>query len=130
MSHPKPVALRLAAARTGATIRKVALYDEAASATEDAMTAALASALTPRTRVVAITWVHSSTGVKTPVRRIADALARAQASREPRERAVLCVDGVHGFGVEDATRPDLGCDVFAAGCHKWIYGPRGTASAV
>ena len=118
--------LRLAAARTGATIRKVALYDEAAAATGDGMTAALAGALTPRTRVVAITWVHSSTGVKTPVRKIADALARAQASREPRERAVLCVDGVHGFGVEDATMPDLGCDFFAAGCHKWIYGPRGT----
>ena len=64
--------------------------------------------------------------MKTPVRKIADALARAQASREPRERAVLCVDGVHGFGVEDAAMRDLGCDFFAAGCHKWIYGPRGT----
>ena len=118
--------LRLAAARTGATLRKVALYGDSAAATEDGMTAALEGALTPRTRVVAITWVHSSTGVKTPVRRIADALARAQASREPRERALLCVDGVHGFGVEDATMPDLGCDFFVAGCHKWIYGPRGT----
>lgn len=118
--------LRLVAQRTGATVRKVALYGEPASATEEGMTAALADALTPRTRVVAITWVFSSTGVKTPVRRIADALARAQASRDPKERAVLCVDGVHGFGVEDVTMPDLGCDFFVAGCHKWLYGPRGT----
>ena len=118
--------LRLVAQRTGATVRKVALYGDAASATEEAMTAALTNALTPRTRVVAITWVHSSTGVKTPVRRIADALARAQASRDPKDRAVLCVDGVHGFGVEDVTMPDLGCDFFVAGCHKWLYGPRGT----
>ena len=58
-----------------------------------------------RTRVVAITWVHSSTGVKLPVRAIADALATVNAGRGPADRALLCVDGVHGFGVEDAA-PD------------------------
>jgi isopenicillin-N epimerase len=118
--------LRLVATRTGASVRKTALYDAASAASVDAMTAALVQALTPRTRVVAITWVHSSTGVRTPVRSIADALAKAQASRPPQERAVLCVDGVHGFGVEDVTMADLGCDFFVAGCHKWMYGPRGT----
>lgn len=34
--------------------------------------------------------------------------------------------GVHGFGVEDVSMADLGCDFFAAGCHKWIFGPRET----
>ncbi|MDP9469339.1 MAG: aminotransferase class V-fold PLP-dependent enzyme, partial [Chloroflexota bacterium] len=34
--------------------------------------------------------------------------------------------GVHGLGVEDIRVPDLGCDFFVAGCHKWLYGPRGT----
>lgn len=120
--------LRLVALRTGATVRKTELYTSggASAATVDGMTNALVRALTPRTRVVAITWVHSSTGVRTPVRRIADALSAAQASLPPQERAVLCVDGVHGFGVEDVTMADLGCDFFVAGCHKWIYGPRGT----
>jgi selenocysteine lyase/cysteine desulfurase len=33
---------------------------------------------------------------------------------------------VHGFGVEDETAATLGVDVFIAGCHKWIFGPRGT----
>jgi selenocysteine lyase/cysteine desulfurase len=33
---------------------------------------------------------------------------------------------VHGFGVERESPADLGCDFFAAGCHKWIFGPRGT----
>jgi isopenicillin-N epimerase len=33
---------------------------------------------------------------------------------------------VHGFGVEDETMASLGCDMFAAGCHKWLFGPRGT----
>lgn len=33
---------------------------------------------------------------------------------------------MHGFGVEDFTIDDLGCDFFMAGCHKWLFGPRGT----
>ena len=39
---------------------------------------------------------------------------------------LLCVDGVHGFGVEETSPAELGCDLFAAGCHKWLFGPRGT----
>jgi selenocysteine lyase/cysteine desulfurase len=33
---------------------------------------------------------------------------------------------VHGFGVEDPRITALGADIFAAGLHKWIFGPRGT----
>jgi isopenicillin-N epimerase len=84
------------------------------------------AAVTPATRVVATTWVHSSTGLKLPVRRIADELARINAVRSPADRALLCVDGVHGFGVENVRISDLGCDFFMAGTHKWILGPRGT----
>jgi len=90
------------------------------------MTAAIKAAITRRTRVIAITWVHSSTGVRTPVRAIADVVATENARRAPEQRLLLCVDGVHGFGVEDVTMADLGCDFFAAGTHKWIFGPRGT----
>ncbi len=70
--------------------------------------------------------MHSSTGVKVPVRGIADAVSRANKDRPEADRILLCVDGVHGFGIEDATMSDLGCDFFAAGTHKWICGPRGT----
>lgn len=118
--------LRLAALRSGAVVKRVALYDRAADATDAAMADAIANGITDATRLVAITWVHSSTGVKTPVRAIADVVARANASRPPASRVLLAVDGVHGFGVEDASVADLGCDFFAAGCHKWILGPRGT----
>jgi selenocysteine lyase/cysteine desulfurase len=76
--------------------------------------------------VVAVTWVHSCTGVKLPIRRIADALAEVNAQRDDGDRALLCVDGVHGIGVDDASMPDLGCDFFVAGTHKWMFGPRGT----
>jgi selenocysteine lyase/cysteine desulfurase len=38
----------------------------------------------------------------------------------------MVVDGVHGFGNQDESPVDLGCDFFAAGTHKWIFAPRGT----
>jgi selenocysteine lyase/cysteine desulfurase len=118
--------LRLTADRTGAVVKTVPLYDEAREATSAAMVSALEEGLTKATRVVAVTWVHSCTGVKTPVKEFAAVVARANASRSPAEAILLCVDGVHGFGIEDVPIVDLGCDVFVAGCHKWIFGPRGT----
>ncbi|MGZ3454836.1 MAG: aminotransferase class V-fold PLP-dependent enzyme [Polyangiales bacterium] len=110
--------VRLAAERTGAIVRRTPLYETPESATDAEMIAAVKKAITERTRVVAMTWVHSSTGVKIPLRAIAD-LAHAANAR-------VVVDGVHGFGVESADIPALGCDVFVSGCHKWIFGPRGT----
>jgi isopenicillin-N epimerase len=118
--------LRLTAERSGASIRRIALYRNSAKASEDEMVNAVAAALRPETRIVALTWVHSSTGVKIPVGQIADAIARANANRAEQDRALLCVDGVHGFGLENVTMADLRCDFFVAGCHKWLFGPRGT----
>ena len=120
--------LRLCLARAGSTQppRKVALYDQPALASEEEITARLIAAVNPRTRIVAVTWVHSSTGVKLPIRRLAAALEQVNRSREEQDRIRLCVDGVHGFGVEQESPAELGCDFFAAGCHKWIFGPRGT----
>jgi selenocysteine lyase/cysteine desulfurase len=83
-------------------------------------------AIRPGTRALALTWVHSSTGVKVPLAAIAERVARINRTRDERDRVLVCVDGVHGFGVEDATVADLGADFFAAGCHKWLFGPRGT----
>src|SRR5207247_2601309 len=127
-SHPPPVREAIAThrRRTGASVRAVSLYANPATATEEEITEAVVRALKPRTRVVAVTWVHSCTGVKLPIRRIADALAEINAQRDDGDRALLCVDGVHGIGVDDATMADLGCDFFVAGTHKWVFGPRGT----
>ena len=119
-------ALRLKAARAGATVRMISIYDRPEAASAERIVDAIASAVRPSTRVVALTWVHSSTGVKLPIRRIADALAGVNRGRGPDSRVLLCVDGVHGLGVEDVTLPALGCDFFVAGCHKWLFGPRGT----
>lgn len=118
--------IRLAAGRAGATMRKIALYDEPAAATEDEIVDRLRRAQQPQTRVVGVTWVHSGTGVKLPLRAIAAALAEHNANRSDTDLVLLVVDGVHGFGVEDEAVATIGLDFFAAGTHKWILGPRGT----
>jgi selenocysteine lyase/cysteine desulfurase len=120
------LALEYRATRTQNPVRKVSLYDDPPSATTDEIVARLTKAITPATRVIAVTWVHSGTGVKLPIKALADAVARANASRAEADRALLFVDGVHGFGNQDVRVAELGCDFFMAGCHKWIFGPRGT----
>jgi selenocysteine lyase/cysteine desulfurase len=118
--------LRLRALHTGATVRKVPLYAVPEKASEDEIVGKLIKAVGPRTRAVAVTWVHSSNGVKLPIRKMSDALADLNKRRGADDRVLLCVDGVHAFGVEKETGPELGCDFLVAGCHKWIFGPRGT----
>jgi selenocysteine lyase/cysteine desulfurase len=119
-------ALAAASKRSGAQVRRVRLYDDGRTADTRAIVSALASAIGPATRVVALTWVHSCSGVKLPIRALADAVAAANTRRDAAHQIVFCVDGVHGFGVEADRVEDLGCDFFIAGCHKWLFGPRGT----
>ncbi|MCW5976428.1 MAG: aminotransferase class V-fold PLP-dependent enzyme [Bryobacteraceae bacterium] len=118
--------IRLAAARSGASVRTFSLYSDIANVTAGELVDNVVSAVRPATRVIALTWVHSSTGLKLPVERIAEALSEVNRRRDESDRALLCVDGVHGFGVEDVETANLGCDFFVAGCHKWLFGPRGT----
>jgi len=119
-------ALRLRAERSGALVRKIRLFSRTDKATVDEILSAIRPALTPRSRVLALTWVHSATGMKLPVRAIARLVREANADRAADERVLFCLDGVHGLGVENVTLTELGCDVFVAGCHKWLFGPRGT----
>jgi selenocysteine lyase/cysteine desulfurase len=119
-------ALRLRAERTGAAVRRVALYDDPAAVSVDGLVAAARRGIGPRTRVLALTWVHSGTGVKLPLREITAAVAELNRDRDPRDRVLVCVDAVHALGVEPAEVDGLGCDFLVAGCHKWLFGPRGT----
>lgn len=119
-------ALRLSTARSGGTVRKISLFDQAASASVQEIVSRIAANIRPETRVLALTWVHSSTGLKMPIKEIAAALRPINAARTDPDKVLLCVDGVHGFGIENTTLPELGADFLAAGCHKWLFGPRGT----
>lgn len=114
------------ARRSGAPLRYVSLYDDPATTTPGEQVARAVAAIREETRVLAVTWVHSSTGVKLDLGALSAALAEINARRDEGDRVLLCVDGVHGFGVEDEDMRSLGCDYFSAGCHKWLHGPRGT----
>jgi isopenicillin-N epimerase len=117
--------LRLRAQRDGAKVRRVRLYEEPAQASEDEIVSRLVDAVRPETRIVALTWVHSGTGVKLPMAAIASALADRR-RRDVNERLLLCVDAVHALGAEEMSLDQLGVDFLVSGCHKWLFGPRGT----
>jgi len=118
--------MRLAAEKSGTPVRRVALHDGASKASVEEMAARLKKALSPRTRAVGLTWVHSSTGLRLPIRRLAEVVREANAGRDEADRCLLVVDGVHGLGAVDEDAAQLGCDFFVAGTHKWLFGPRGT----
>lgn len=120
-------AARHVAAKRGATVRKISFHDgPARNADPDQMVERIIGAIRPETRVLGLTWVQSSTGLKIPAGRIAERLKAVNAARPADRRVIFCLDGVHGFGNQDAGMAELGCDFLMSGCHKWLFGPRGT----
>jgi selenocysteine lyase/cysteine desulfurase len=89
----------------------IRLYDDPAQATRSGMVEAARAA--GDAALLALTWVHSGTGVKIPVQQIAEAT-----------KAIVVLDGVHGLAADDL--PIDSVDVLVAGTHKWLGGPRGT----
>jgi len=120
------MSLRLRAERTGATVRQVSLYQSLASVSREELIGNLVKHVNDKTRVIAVTWVHSSTGLKLPIQEMARAITQINASRAEQDRIIFCVDGVHALGVEDIRLTELDCDFLVAGTHKWMFGPRGT----
>jgi selenocysteine lyase/cysteine desulfurase len=120
---------RLACDRSGARLRKMSLYDrleDLPGITAENILDRIRTAIKPATRVLGMTWVHSSSGLRLPLHEIANLVRDVNAQRDDKDRIVFVVDGVHGFGVLDEAVADIGCDVFVSGTHKWILGPRGT----
>ena len=101
--------------------RLIRLYDDPARATVQGIVEAAKDGIYADTGVLALTWVHSSTGVRLPLPEIAQALDGAR-----RRGLLVVVDGVHGLGADDEPVRIESFDVLVAGCHKWLGGPRGT----
>ena len=118
--------LRLNAERTGATIRQIPLYQSLNNVSRLELLDNLIKNIRPNTRIVAVTWVHSSTGLKLPIQEMAQAIHELNESRAEQDRVIFCVDGVHALGVENFRLSNVGCDFLIAGTHKWMFGPRGT----
>jgi selenocysteine lyase/cysteine desulfurase len=118
--------IRQATARSGASYRRIDMYRNLSEVTKEEIVQNTMDAIRDETRVLGVTWVHSSSGLKLPIPEISAALKTINAQRDEHKRVLLLVDGVHGFGIEMETFAELGCDIFISACHKWIYGPRGT----
>ncbi|WP_434603412.1 aminotransferase class V-fold PLP-dependent enzyme [Pseudomonas sp. Z4-7] len=112
--------------RDGTRVRKIKLFENARDASEAQILAAIDRNIRPETRVLGMTWVHSGSGVKLPIGKIGALVDKHNQGRGDEQRIVYVVDGVHGFGVEDLDFPQMNCDFFIAGTHKWMFGPRGT----
>ncbi|MEM8499228.1 MAG: aminotransferase class V-fold PLP-dependent enzyme [Pseudomonadota bacterium] len=120
--------LEFSTAHNGASVKRIDLYDHEnpQQVSEQQVLKNIESSIKPSTRVLALTWVHSSSGTKLPIAKISALVTNANIGRSEQNRLLFCVDGVHGFGVENIDVQTLGCDFFIAGTHKWMFGPRGT----
>lgn len=110
----------------GTAVRKIHLFKDPHRVSVDEMVSNIANAIRPNTRVLGLTWVQSGSGVKLPIQQVAEVVRQANRDRDEQDRILYVVDGVHGFGVEDASFADFDCDYFITGTHKWLFGPRGT----
>ncbi|HEX4685090.1 MAG TPA: aminotransferase class V-fold PLP-dependent enzyme [Gemmatimonadaceae bacterium] len=79
---------------------------------------AIASAITPRTKVIEVMHISFMTGYIAPVREVIQ-LARPKGIQ-------VFVDGAHAFAHFPFTRDDLGADYYGTSLHKWMHAPIGT----
>jgi selenocysteine lyase/cysteine desulfurase len=106
----------LRAKRYGIVVRKFTLPLPPASAAD--VLDRVSDAITPRTRVLFVSHITTTTGVVLPVKEIC-ALARAKG-------ILSAVDGAHVVGMMKVDVKDLGCDVYTSSPHKWLQAPKGS----
>jgi cysteine desulfurase / selenocysteine lyase len=74
--------------------------------------------LTPRTRLISIPHVVTTTGLILPVKEVAR-LARTK-------KIWFFIDGAQSAGMFPFNLHDIGCDAYATSGHKWLLGPKET----
>ncbi len=90
---------------------------ELAPTAEECLTR-LKALITPKTKVIAVPHVTCTTGQVLPIKEICQ-LAKSRG-------IYTLIDGAHGVGMLNLDVKDLGCDMYASCCHKWMLGPKGT----
>jgi selenocysteine lyase/cysteine desulfurase len=99
--------------REGFTVISLPVRVPAASREE--LVSQVEKAVTPRTKVIAVTHVTSTTGILYPAQAIAE-IAR-------RRGIWMHLDGAQTFGALDVNLKEIGCDSYSASAHKWMMGP-------
>jgi len=104
---------KVRAQREGFTVISLPVRVPAASREE--LISHVEKAVTPRTKVIAVTHVTSTTGIMYPAQAIAE-IAR-------RRGIWMHLDGAQTFGGLDVNLKEIGCDSYSASAHKWMMGP-------
>jgi isopenicillin-N epimerase len=79
---------------------------------------AVSAALTERTRLLVVSHITSATAIILPV---------AELTRRAHARGVaVAIDGPHAVAQVPLAIDALGCDFYAASCHKWLSAPFGS----
>lgn len=104
------------ARRSGVTIDQVKL--PVSSNDPDRIVALFDKAIMRNTRVVSVSHVTYTTGLRLPIARITD--------RAHQSGCLMVVDGAQAAGGIDVNVHDLKCDAYATSGHKWLLGPKGT----
>ncbi len=75
-------------------------------------------AITPRTRVIFVSHITTTTGVVLPAKEIC-ALARSKG-------LISMIDGAQVTGQMPLNLRDIGCDMYGSSPHKWLMAPKGS----
>jgi selenocysteine lyase/cysteine desulfurase len=106
----------LRAKRYGIVVKKFVLPKPPRDAAE--ILSLVEGAITPRTRVIFVSHITTTTGVVLPVKEIC-ALARGKG-------ILSAIDGAHVTGMMRLDIKDLGCDFYSSSPHKWLQAPKGS----
>jgi len=77
----------------------------------------LVEKITPKTKIIAVSWVQFLTGAKTDL---------SSLGKVTKEKGIfLFVDIIQGLGLHPFHMKDLNVDAVASGSHKWLFSPVG-----
>lgn len=75
--------------------------------------------ITPKTKLIFISHITSSTALRLPVEEICKAA---------REMGIMTfVDGAHGPAQVEVDLQKMDCDMYVGACHKWMMAPKGSS---